>query len=94
LTIFQIRERSLYIIKMDDNIVICPHCKDPIIIVELNCCIFRHGVVKSTGEQMDPHLDQAKCDQLVAKNLIYGCGKPFRIIQNNQRMEAVDCEYI
>lgn len=75
-------------------IVLCPHCELPIIIEELNCCIFRHGVDIATGKQIDPHLDQTNCEKLIKDNLIYGCGKPFRIIKNETDFKAVICEYI
>ena len=29
-----------------DFIVECPHCKNPVLIEKLNCCIFRHGILK------------------------------------------------
>ena len=78
----------------DKNIVICPHCKDPIIIQKINCGIFRHGVVKQTGKQMKPHLDQSACEQLFNKNMIYGCGKPFKIIKKDDNLIATECGYI
>ena len=36
-------------------IVNCPHCNEFIIIEEINCKIFRHGVFKNTRIQIDPH---------------------------------------
>ena len=35
--------------------------------------------MKSTGEQIDPHLPKKHCDRLVDHGEIYGCGKPFRV---------------
>ena len=46
-------------------IITCPHCNDYIEIIELNCCIFRHGVYKSNNEQINPHLDKEQCDNLI-----------------------------
>ena len=63
---------------------------DPVIIQKINCAIFRHGSIKKTGKQMKPHLNQADCEELIKNNLIYGCGKPFRIVNG----KAVVCEYI
>jgi hypothetical protein len=80
------------------NIVIeCPHCHDSILIEQLNCKIFRHGVLKSTNQQINPHLSKLECDNLFENNLIYGCGKPFIIINdinedNNYKVEI--CDYI
>ena len=33
----------------------CPHCQEFIIIEQLNCGIFRHGVLKKSGKQINPH---------------------------------------
>lgn len=72
----------------------CPHCKDYIIIEKINCGIFRHGVIKSTLIQINPHLEKDKCEKLKNLDLIYGCGKPFKIINENNKWIAVVCEYI
>lgn len=44
---------------MDDekpaNLVVeCPHCKQPVLIEKLNCCIFRHGVSKKMENKLIP----------------------------------------
>jgi hypothetical protein len=75
----------------------CPHCLQYIIIMkkEINCAIFRHGVLKSNGVQIPPHLPKILCDELVSKNLIYGCGKPFQLVKNNKNeFGPVICGYI
>ena len=74
----------------------CPHCKEYVIIEQINCAIFRHGVFKSNMNQINPHLPKSACDDLVIKGLIYGCGKPFKIIKENNQSEwmAVECDYI
>ena len=66
-----------------ESVIVCPHCSDPIIIEKLNCGIFRHGVVKKTGKQIDPHSAKEVCDDLKSQDLIYGCGKPFQIVDAN-----------
>ena len=77
---------------MQNEIIInCPHCNMFIIIAELNCKIFRCGIYKNNFEQIPPHSNKALCDELAANNLIYGCGKPFRIDENNK---ALICDYI
>ena len=77
-----------------DSVVICPHCFEPILIEKLNCGIFRHGVIKKTGKQMEPHSVKSVCDELKTQDLIYGCGKPFQIkIQDGQYIVSI-CEYI
>ena len=59
--------------------------------IELNCRIFRCGVLKLNGLQINPHSNKNICDDLTANNLIYGCGKPFLIDGNNK---ALICYYI
>jgi hypothetical protein len=76
-----------------DLLVKCPHCNDYILISKINCGIFRHGILKN-GEQIDPHSPKNICDIYVKKNLIYGCGKPFKIINNNEKLEIEICDYI
>jgi len=71
-------------------IVECPHCQDTIIIESINCGIFRHGVLKADGKQIDPHLPQHDCEKYFKNNLIFGCGKPFQIIENKVQV----CGYI
>lgn len=63
-----------------EKIIQCPHCQQYIIILELNCKIFRHGTYKTTGEQIPPHSSKEICDELIETNQIYGCGKPFQIV--------------
>lgn len=72
----------------------CPHCEEYVIIEQINCAIFRHGVIKKTLKQIDPHLPKAQCDKLKEHNLIYGCGKPFKIVNRNGIWISVECDYI
>jgi len=78
------------------NIINCPTCNIPVIIEEINCGVFRHGVIKKTGLQIDSHLSKEACDKLTEKNLIYGCGKPFQIIINTDisDIKILKCDYI
>lgn len=69
-------------IKDDDYVIVeCPHCFMKILVLkkDFNCKIFRHGVYKKTGEQIDPHMKKDLCDKLFNENKIYGCGKPYRL---------------
>jgi hypothetical protein len=76
-------------------VVICPHCKLYIEIQEINCAIFRHGVLKLSGEQINPHAPKAVCDQLVETNAIYGCGKPFKLVKDtSDQWVGIECDYI
>ena len=76
-------------------IVQCPHCDDFISILELNCQIFRHAVLISNGEQINPHASKKECDSLIERRLVYGCAKPFRIVKmNNGAFVTEPCNYI
>ena len=81
---------------MEYIVIQCPHCKDSVLIYlkELNCHIFRHGIYKNNLKQIDPHLNKEKCDNLYKNNLIYGCGKPFKIIKKNEEYLSEICDYI
>jgi hypothetical protein len=77
-----------------DLIISCPHCNEPIIIDQLNCKIFRHGVLKTTIEQINPHASKIECEHYLTNNLIYGCGKPFRIVESDNIFTVEICDYI
>jgi hypothetical protein len=81
---------------MEYLFVNCPHCKEPIIIYlnEINCAIFRHGIYKETYHQIHPHMPKEECDRLILLNVIYGCGKPFRLIKEEKNYKAEVCDYI
>jgi hypothetical protein len=80
--------------KPEEPILICPHCKEFVIIEKLNCGIFRHGILISNGQQINPHETKELCDYLFYKKLIYGCGKPFQIIKNGENFQIQICDYI
>lgn len=71
----------------------CPHCDIDIDIVQINCGIFRCGMIikeengKKVLVQIDPHLPKEQCDKL--ENVV-GCRGPFRVING----VAVKCDYI
>jgi hypothetical protein len=75
-------------------IVQCPHCQGEVVIEQLNCKIFRHGIFKKNGEQINPHEKKVECDKFIEKNLIFGCGKPFKVIEKDDKYEAIVCDYI
>jgi hypothetical protein len=77
------------------NLIInCPHCNEPVIIDELNCKIFRHAIFKNSGLQINPHATKLECDNYIENNLIFGCGKPFRIIDIDNKYDIEKCDYI
>jgi hypothetical protein len=78
----------------EEPIITCPHCKEAIIMAKLNCAVFRHGILKRNMKQINPHTKKEKCDALFRANLIYGCGKPFRVIVNDNTYDTEICDYI
>ena len=83
-----------------ENIYIfnCPHCDGLIEVCkdQTNCLIFRHGYLKENNTQINPHLCKEECDRLFNENLIYGCGKPFKLVRNSSNeIDKVEiCDYI
>lgn len=82
------------LITIENQYIICPYCSIMVEVVELNCKIFRCGVYKLSGEQINQHLPKNECDRLVQTNAIYGCGKPFRIINDISPFIVEICDYI
>ena len=74
----------------------CPHCNQQIEVQlkELNCRIFRCGILKSNMKQIGPHTKKVECDRLKENNLIYGCSKPFKFITKNGINSIEICDYI
>ena len=85
----------------DKEIILeCPHCKGVVVVLEkqLNCKIFRHGIFKKNGMQIDPHLKKIDCDMLLRDKKIWGCGKPFKVFETNlnksKKYYTEICDYI
>ena len=74
----------------------CPHCSGQIIIYknEINCGIFRHGIFKDSGLQIDSHGSKEYCDNLVISNSIHGCSKPFKLLVVDCKIILEICPYI
>jgi DNA-directed RNA polymerase subunit RPC12/RpoP len=77
-----------------DLVILCPNCNEFILIEKLNCCIFRHAFFIASGKQIDPHSPKSYCNYLIQNNLIYGCGKPFKIVKKLNKYDAIICDYI
>jgi hypothetical protein len=75
-------------------IITCPHCSDYIIIKKINCGIFRHGVLISNGKQIHPHANKEICDNYINKKKIYGCGKPYQVIEEEGKYKTLIYGYI
>ena len=78
----------------EEPILVCPHCNQLIIIEKINCAIFRHGIFKESGKQVDPHSSKDLCEYYIREKIIYGCGKPFRVILLNNEIKTEICDYI
>jgi hypothetical protein len=51
--------------------------------------------MKDVGKQIDPHASKEICDELITKNLIFGCGKPFKVVKKEDDTYTTEiCEYI
>ena len=77
-----------------EEYITCPHCSIMVEVAELNCKIFRCGIYKSNGEQINPHLCKEECENLVKNDEIYGCGKPFQIVNDTSPFIVEKCDYI
>ena len=77
-------------------IITCPYsnCNICIEIVEINCAIFRCGIYKNDGKQINPHLSKEECETLKREDKIWGCGKPFQLINTNGIYQLAICDYI
>jgi len=74
----------------------CPNCQELTIVykIDICCAIFRHGCFKDTYFNINPHLSQVMCQHLIKNELIYGCSKPFQILEDNGHFEVNKCDYI
>lgn len=81
---------------MSSLILKCPHCHDYVLIYkkEFNCKIFRHAYYRDSYKQIDPHMKKEECIRLLEQGLIYGCGKPFKLIELNNEYILEKCDYI
>ncbi len=79
----------------------CPHAGCGVAIqvhrLQVHCAIFRCGVLRRSGRQIDPHLPREACEALARGGEIYGCGRPFRLVPLEgggaaHRVEV--CDYI
>ena len=79
----------------DFYVFICPNCNGEIIVLKkkLNCRIFRHAIYKNNYQQVNPHATFEQCKHLIENNLIFGCGKPFEVVEQNNSLVAVVCDY-
>ena len=95
-----LRREPVIIDKVKDGIFYifqCPHCNAWIMVKtsEVNCRIFRHATEKKTFNQINPHTPKKQCDEVVDKQKVYGCAKPFRfVVDANGKYWVEKCGYI
>ena len=86
-------EKEIFFDK-DSNIYYfeCPQCDMmcEVPMSEIRCTIFRHGNFKKDMAFVPPHAPKSQCDLWIKKDLIWGCGKPFKF----DGQTVVKCEYI
>ena len=85
-------------VEIDEDFYIfdCPNCQNKIIVNknDTNCKIFRHGVYKKNYQQINPHSSLKDCQNFILNNLIFGCSKPFKLIDMNDGLYVDVCDYI
>jgi hypothetical protein len=67
-------------------VVVCPHCRNYVEILQENCKIFRHAQYMD-GRPVNPHASEQELESHA--NSMYGCRKPFEIVNG----EAIVCTY-
>lgn len=86
------------VVYIDNNTLyfVCPHCAAGIevFISDVNCKIFRHAYLKCNKQQINPHTPKNVCDELVKRDLVIGCAKPFRLVINSGKIIVEKCNYI
>ena len=75
-------------------ILLCPNCEEYVEIQEINCGIFRHAIYKNTLSQVNSHLPENECKNLLENNQVFGCCKPFKLENIEGELKAVKCDYI
>lgn len=75
-------------------LVNCPYCEQSILILEVNCGIFRCGIYKESWNQLPPHSSKEECERVLSEGLIFGCGGPFQVRVDNTGETVVEkCDY-
>jgi hypothetical protein len=74
----------------------CPHCGGGVVVLEseVNCRIFRHGVMRDGSGGVPPHAPREQCDAMVAGDAVYGCARPFELIPVGREFVVRACEYV
>ena len=60
------------------------------------CEAYRYAVINGiykNGKHINPYASNKFCEINLSQNLIYGCGKPFRVILDDNQYKAIVCDY-
>ena len=57
----------------------CPYCKNLIILNKIVSSYMRHGILKHEKKLIHPGMSDGMAMNLARLNLIYGCGKKYKI---------------
>ena len=76
----------------------CPHCGTSTEVNkrDVNCAIFRCGVWKAphpaAGQPINPHMPKHECEAVSGQ--VFGCTKPFRLVDRGGQAWIEICDYI
>ena len=91
-------KKNVLLFDINTYIFDCPHCNGVVLVAktEVNCQIFRHGIIKSNDQQVNPHASKGECEMILSENLVYGCCNPFKLILDSDRIPifAEKCDWI
>ena len=65
---------------MQEMVIMCPYCGLVSEIEQINCGVFRCGYYCNSLLQIPPHLSEEEGNRLVKEKKIYGCSRPFKIV--------------
>ena len=71
-------------------VVACPACNDTLLIEQLNCGIFRHGVNSATMRPIDPHSSKEQVVQMMREGKLIGCGAAFCVVNGIPKICSYD----
>lgn len=70
----------------DDLVISCAHCKGTIVVnkKDINCKQFVHATYKDNQlKPVNPHASKQQCEELKAKDEVYGCANAFALVQDD-----------
>ena len=80
--------------KETNQVITCPHCGGGVFVEQINCGIFRHASLKANLSQVNHHMGKEELDKLIEDDIIWGCGKPFKVDIIDKGFNVYECDYI